>query len=191
MPEKPTAGADDGAEGAPVAGGADGASASPPSSTTPIDTRVTRRDVASWMSGPSAALGDTGAAERYRGERLGLPESGPGSVAGMGRRVGALIIDWLIAMLIAGVFLNSVPRNVGTLFVFAVMVWIFTVAGGSTIGKRLLGIRTTSLRGPYVDPGRALIRTVLLCLVVPAVIWDADQRGLHDRAAATVVTNLR
>jgi hypothetical protein len=24
-------------------------------------------------------------------------------------------------------------------------------------------------------------------IVIPAVIWDADQRGLHDKAAGTVL----
>ncbi|MFE4466652.1 RDD family protein, partial [Oerskovia sp. NPDC056781] len=28
---------------------------------------------------------------------------------------------------------------------------------------------------------------VLLCLVVPAVVWDGDGRGMHDKAAGTVI----
>jgi hypothetical protein len=31
------------------------------------------------------------------------------------------------------------------------------------------------------------VRTLLLVLVVPALIWDRDYRGLHDRAANSVV----
>ena len=31
-----------------------------------------------------------------------------------------------------------------------------------------------------------LLRTALLCLAVPALIWDRDGRGLHDRLARTV-----
>ncbi|MGO9653847.1 MAG: RDD family protein, partial [Mycobacterium sp.] len=38
-----------------------------------------------------------GSRSAYPGERLGLPESGPGSLAPVGRRVAALTIDWLIA----------------------------------------------------------------------------------------------
>ena len=37
-----------------------------------------------------------------------------------------------------------------------------------------------------VNPLRALLRTVLLCLAIPALIWDRDGRGLHDRLARTV-----
>jgi hypothetical protein len=30
------------------------------------------------------------------------------------------------------------------------------------------------------------LRTVLLLLVIPAVIWDRDGRGLHDKAVHAV-----
>ena len=39
----------------------------------------------------------------------------------------------------------------------------------------------------WAGPLPALVRTALLCLVLPAVVYDRDQRGLHDRAAATVL----
>jgi hypothetical protein len=39
----------------------------------------------------------------------------------------------------------------------------------------------------YLGVWRPLARTVLLCLVVPAVIWDRDQRGMHDRLIGTVL----
>lgn len=35
-----------------------------------------------------------------------------------------------------------------------------------------------------------LVGTLLLCLAVPALIWDRDQRGMHDRAANTVVVRM-
>ncbi|GAA3066594.1 hypothetical protein GCM10020000_58480 [Streptomyces olivoverticillatus] len=33
---------------------------------------------------------------------------------------------------------------------------------------------------------RVLLRSVLLLLVVPAVVWDRDTRGLHDRLSRAV-----
>ena len=36
---------------------------------------------------------------------------------------------------------------------------------------------------------RAAVRTVLICLAVPPLIWDRDGRGLHDRAVVTAVVN--
>jgi hypothetical protein len=34
------------------------------------------------------------------------------------------------------------------------------------------------------------VRTVLLCLAIPAFIWDRDQRGLHDRVAGTMLVRV-
>ncbi len=59
---------------------------------------------------------------------------------------------------------------------------------GMTFGMRLLNIRVVSLAtGGPASPKAVLIRTVLLILAVPALIFDKDQRGLHDRFAGTVV----
>jgi len=41
--------------------------------------------------------------------------------------------------------------------------------------------------GGWVGPWRPIVRTVLLLLVVPALIWDSDQRGFHDKLAGTVL----
>lgn len=56
---------------------------------------------------------------------------------------------------------------------------------GFTVGKRLFGLRVGKLGGP-LTPIHVIVRTVLLLLVIPAVIWDRDGRGLHDRWAGTV-----
>jgi hypothetical protein len=34
---------------------------------------------------------------------------------------------------------------------------------------------------------RGAVRSVLLSLAVPALVWDRDQRGLHDRFVGTVL----
>jgi hypothetical protein len=43
------------------------------------------------------------------------------------------------------------------------------------------------LTGGYLGLWRPFARTALLCVVIPAVIWDRDQRGLHDRLIGTVL----
>ena len=56
------------------------------------------REIGSWLSGPSSESGSGGQApNEYPGQRLGLPQSGPRSLARMGRRIAALFVDWLIA----------------------------------------------------------------------------------------------
>jgi len=58
---------------------------------------------------------------------------------------------------------------------------------GASIGQRVVDLRVETVAGGAAGPIRAAIRAVLLCLVVPALIWDRDQRGLHDKAAGTVL----
>ncbi|GAA4145069.1 RDD family protein [Actinomadura keratinilytica] len=144
-----------------------------------------------WLGGARSAGADLG----YPGERLGLPEQGGGAVAGYGRRLLALFIDWglslLVASFLARLFELSPPeRSLTTLLVFGVQSWVLVGLLGITIGKRICGIRVARLDGRPVGPVWGLARAVLLVAVVPALIWDRDYRGLHDRAANTIVVNL-
>lgn len=153
-----------------------------------------RRDVASWLQGPRQTLEEQGYEFGYRGERLGLPQTGPGSVAPLGRRVLALIIDWFASMLVAGLIFRGQgqDRALDTLLVFAVMTMALVSLGGASFGHRIMGVRVVSASGGgAVNPLRVIVRTLLLCLLIPAVIWDRDGRGLHDRAADSVVVRAR
>jgi uncharacterized RDD family membrane protein YckC len=133
-------------------------------------------------SGPGdSGPGDSGG---YAGEDLGLPEKGRGSVAGLGIRIGALLIDWILCELIA---IAAFHNQFLTLAVYGVEVWVLTSLTGFTIGKRLLSIRVVRLDGKPVGLFRGLIRTVLFLCVIPPLVYDDDLRGLHDRAANTVV----
>jgi uncharacterized RDD family membrane protein YckC len=123
----------------------------------------------------------------YPGEKFGLPEDGPRSVAGMGRRLGALLIDWVICSLIA---LAVFHDQYWTLVVFAVQDYLLTALTGLTLGKRLTGIRVARLDGRPVGLLWGLVRTVLLLTVIPPLVTDRDLRGLHDRAANTIVIRL-
>lgn len=133
---------------------------------------------------------DAGADFGYRGEQLGLPEDGPGSIARPGRRLGALAVDWGLCMLIAyGLITEGYdPRTTGNwaLLVFLALSALTVGTVGFTPGKRLFGLRVVTLGTGRVQPLRGLVRSVLLCLAVPALIWDRDGRGLHDRLARTV-----
>jgi uncharacterized RDD family membrane protein YckC len=120
----------------------------------------------------------------YPGERFGLPERGPGSVSSMPRRVLALLIDWLRSMLIAYWLTHS---QLWTIVVFSVEVYILTATTGMTVGKRLTGIRAVRTDGGMIGLGWALVRTLILLTVIPPLLTDRDLRGLHDRAADTIV----
>ena len=125
----------------------------------------------------------------YRGQRLGLPESGPGSMATTGRRVVALFIDWIAALLISRALVGTPETTLesfATLGIFALEVTVLTWLWGSSFGQRLVGIRVVG-RSRRLGLIAALLRTALICIVIPPVIWDADGRGLHDRAVDSVV----
>jgi uncharacterized RDD family membrane protein YckC len=139
-----------------------------------------RRWAGSWLSGTRTA-GEEG---NYPGQEFGLPEEGPRSVAGVGRRFGALAIDWLLCELIAFALLGS---NIWTIVIFAAEVYLLTATTGFTIGKRITGIRVVRLDGKPVGLVWAAVRTLLLLAVIPPLVFDRDLRGLHDKAANTIV----
>ena len=148
-----------------------------------------RQAIGSWLSGPRAAAEEMGADFGYRGNGLGLPEEGPGAIAPLGRRFGALFIDWTLCMLIAyGLFARGDQQAAGNwaLGIFLVMSLLTVGTIGCTPGKRLLRIRVIAEDGGRLGFGRVAVRTVLLVLAIPALVWDRDGRGLHDRLARAV-----
>ncbi|MFE6618298.1 RDD family protein [Streptomyces sp. NPDC008086] len=148
-----------------------------------------RQAIGSWLSGPRAAAEEAGVDFGYRGQQLGLPEDGPGSIARPGRRLGALAVDWGISLLIAyGLITDGYGQATSNwaLLLFFLMSVLTVGTVGYTPGKRLFGLRVVTLETGTVNPLRALLRTALLCVAIPALIWDRDGRGLHDRLAGTV-----
>jgi len=121
----------------------------------------------------------------WPGKRIGLPAEGPRSIARIGRRLLALLIDWGSAVLISVGFFNY--DSFATLGVFATAQIVLLVTANGSFGHLILGLRVVPVAGGYLGIWRPVVRTLLLCLVIPAVIWDADQRGMHDRVAGTLL----
>jgi uncharacterized RDD family membrane protein YckC len=150
----------------------------------------------SWM--PGTAGGPNGRTSGdYPGERLGLPALGVGSMAGFGRRLAALTVDWFIGYGIAAIFATP-DATVNPWFGWLVLgVWFVLTAVpvalfGATTGMMLLGVRVLPVDGRGgVGLGAALLRTALITVVVPPLVRDVDGRGWHDRAARTVVVRTR
>ncbi|MEV4168986.1 MULTISPECIES: RDD family protein [unclassified Nonomuraea] len=142
-----------------------------------------------WLGGVRSAGVDLG----YPGERLGLPEEGSGSIAGWGRRIGALVIDWMICTWVVVQLLlrmNPAESPWAPVVVFALQYLLLVGFMGQTFGHRLMGVRVAAMDGgdPRLLP--VLVRTALLALAVPALIWDRDHRGVHDRASNTMVVRM-
>ena len=134
----------------------------------------------------------------HPGEELGLPRSGTGSVAGFGRRLAAVTVDWFLALFIANLFAGADPLAPGgsNLSLIVLGVWFVLTAApvaafGITPGMAALGIRVAPLDSTLVGVPRAVLRTALLALVIPALARDGDGRGWHDRASRPVVVRTR
>ncbi|PJI93460.1 hypothetical protein CLV34_2034 [Luteimicrobium subarcticum] len=136
----------------------------------------------SWLEG--TPVGTTS-----RGARLGLPADGPGSMARIGRRIGALCVDWACCLVVSVAFFHGNPT--ATLLVFLAENVLLVGTAGFTLGHLLLGLRVRRMLPGVPDgppgPLRGLYRALLLCLVIPAIVWDADGRGLHDRISGTAI----
>ena len=148
------------------------------------------RWIDTWLPGSAPAV----PAGAYPGERFGLPAAGVSSVAGFGRRLAALTVDWLlgygITALFVGAQVSSAPFTV--LAVWFLLTAVPVAVFGASAGMTALGIRVASIGSePVVGVPRAVLRTALIALVVPPLVRDADGRGWHDRAARTVVVHTR
>jgi uncharacterized RDD family membrane protein YckC len=129
----------------------------------------------------------------YPGQRLGLPETGPGSISRFGMRFAALLVDWLIAYGLVGlaVALGAVPKSATSTAVLVVWFVLGAVAlrlFGFTPGQFALGVKVISVdQRMHVGIGRALLRGLMIALVIPALFTDADYRGVQDLATKTAV----
>ena len=151
----------------------------------------------SWLSG---GIGESGEeTQAWPGERLGLPENGPGSVAPRGVRLVALIVDLVLMALVTSVFVRvdvQRPEVMQQFNYLSVLVWFVVTAVmvglfGFTAGKALLGVRVVRLDGRPMVGARAIPRTLLTAVILPAALSDADGRGLHDKVVGTVVVRTR
>lgn len=112
------------------------------------------------------------------------------------RRLGAIAIDWAACLVIVRLLLPGVPYGSGTsalatLVVFFVEVVLFTWLTASSFGQRLVGIAVLSTHGRRLPLWNTLVRTALICLVIPALVYDSRGRGLQDLAAGSVVVMRR
>ncbi|MET8146854.1 RDD family protein [Actinoplanes sp. NPDC049668] len=111
--------------------------------------------------------------------------------ANFGRRFAALLIDWALCLVIASLYAD--PRVIAWPPVVLLILFnaLFIGPFGQTPGMSLARIRCVSASdGGAIGVLKGLLRGALLALLVPAVIMDDDRRGLHDRAAGSIVVGL-
>jgi len=112
------------------------------------------------------------------------------------KRILALIIDWVAAILVVQVIPNgpdygTQSNSLLTLLVFATEVTLFTWLMGSSFGQRIVGLRIRDFnieKNPTLL--QSLIRTLLIVLLIPPLLADSGGRGLHDRLVKTKIIKI-
>jgi hypothetical protein len=107
----------------------------------------------------------------------------------------ALVIDWILSLLaVAAVtgrnaWEHSDAGLTNSYIAFGVMaleIWLLTCLVAGSAGQIVMRIAVRRVGGGILDPLRASIRTILMLLVIPPVIYNRDQRGLHDLATDSI-----
>ena len=129
--------------------------------------------------------------EPYPGSRLGVPADGPGSVASWGRRLLALVVDWAACLLVAGAIFGRAVWGQGwqawtPMGVFLVEASVLTALAGGSFGQLALRLAVVRLDNKPLNLLQTFARTALICLVFPPLVFNRDNRGLHDLAVNTV-----
>lgn len=143
---------------------------------------IERKDLGSWMDGAPVDEG------YVKGFSLGLPPQGNGAVAPFWRRPLSLVVDWGLCMLVSAlVFSGDALAN---LVLFIVVNVLFLSLFGATPGQFVLRLRVLPVSGRSPMVLRALVRTTLMLLLLPAVVWNRDTQPLHDVVAGTAVVTV-
>ncbi len=112
----------------------------------------------------------------------------------LGRRMAALMVDWLacyfiVAASAGGIGQMAPNRSWTVLALFFAQIAILSALQGATLGHRIFGVKIIRFAdGGAITPIQALIRSTLLVTVVFAITFDENGRGLHERFSGTVLT---
>ena len=111
----------------------------------------------------------------------------------LGRRLAAITLDWLacyaiVAALSGGLGQMAPNRSPIILALFFSEVLILTALSGASLGQKIFGIKVVRFGdGGAISLWQALIRTLFLILVVTAVTYDENGRGIHERLSRTAL----
>src|SRR5215469_15457469 len=111
-----------------------------------------------------------------------IPDAQNGQPAPLGRRFGAL----LVASLYANPRVVAWPPVLALVLEYGFFIGLFS----QTPGMYVTRVRSVGYAdGRPIGIPRALLRGALLALLIPALIMDSDRRGLHDRAAGSIMVS--
>jgi uncharacterized RDD family membrane protein YckC len=106
-----------------------------------------------------------------------------------------VLIDWLLCLAIAQGFFDGGqrwPEPYVAPLIFITQYLFFAALGGATPGHRIVGLKIVRFSdGGIPTPFQALIRTGLLVLIVTAITFDQNGRGVNERLSNTVLVRTR
>jgi uncharacterized RDD family membrane protein YckC len=120
----------------------------------------------------------------------------PNETASWGRRLLALVIDWMactaITVLVLGAdrWSGSNVSGFYTLGIFVLEATAFTTLLGGSFGQLMTRLRVVRLDGARLGLLPALARSAMIALVIPPLVFKPDGRGLHDLVAGSRVVPL-
>ena len=114
------------------------------------------------------------------------------------RRILALFVDWTASTLVVVAVMGpagwseSRSSSLYTMGVFILESTVLTALAGGSFGKLATRLRVVRLDGSGrpLDLLHSLLRVVLVCLVVPPVVYKPDGRGLHDLAVGSATVSI-
>jgi uncharacterized RDD family membrane protein YckC len=127
------------------------------------------------------------------------PGGPTGPRASFFRRLGAVLVDWVLFAVLGTVvgvlFRQGVGSAVGLIAWLAYLTYFEGSEAGQTVGKRALGIRVIDFAaGGPIGYGRAFIRAIGRYLsAIPCflgyfwMLWDNEKQTWHDKLANDVV----
>lgn len=109
----------------------------------------------------------------------------------MGRRLAGVSLDWLACYFIVvgfsggfGAKSSARPMEVLALFIFEYA--LLVLLQGQSLGHRLMRLKVVSYSADTpLSLKQVFVRTLLLVLVVTAVTYDENGRGIHERLSGT------
>ncbi len=112
----------------------------------------------------------------------------------LGRRLIAITVDWLASYAIAFAFFAGggsyseriEATRLSTPLIFVAEYAILVALTGASFGHRLLRLKVVDFNhGGVPSIRQVLIRTGLMALVITAITYDEDGRGVHERFSQT------
>ncbi|GGF30988.1 hypothetical protein GCM10011519_00520 [Marmoricola endophyticus] len=112
------------------------------------------------------------------------------------RRMLAILVDWVACSLVALLILGTDSFGKSTyswvvLGIFWLESSVGTALAGGSFGQLATRLRVLTTSYSPVPLIAAVVRQLLICVVIPPLVFRPDGRGLHDLAVGSATYDLK